>query len=44
MKSSIYGPPLRAAIILAGGEGLRMRSVTQFITGQDDIPKHSFAQ
>jgi mannose-1-phosphate guanylyltransferase len=26
------------AIILAGGEGLRMRSVTRFITGQDDVP------
>src|SRR6185312_12692594 len=29
----------RAAVILAGGEGLRMRSVTRFITGQDDVPK-----
>jgi mannose-1-phosphate guanylyltransferase len=29
----------RAAIILAGGEGVRLRSVTRFITGQDDVPK-----
>jgi len=29
----------RAAIILAGGEGVRLRSVTRLITGQDDVPK-----
>lgn len=29
----------RAAIILAGGEGVRLRSVTRLITGKDDVPK-----
>jgi hypothetical protein len=27
------------AIILGGGEALRMRSVTRFITGHDGMPK-----
>jgi mannose-1-phosphate guanylyltransferase len=39
MNSWTRSPSPRAAIILAGGEGLRMRSVTRFITGQDDVPK-----
>jgi mannose-1-phosphate guanylyltransferase len=39
MKASTRGSSPRAAIILAGGEGLRMRSVTRFITGQEDLPK-----
>jgi len=39
MRSSTSNLSLRAAVILAGGEGLRMRSVTRFITGQDDVPK-----
>jgi mannose-1-phosphate guanylyltransferase len=39
MKVSTRGSSPRAAIILAGGEGLRMRSVTRFITGQEDLPK-----
>jgi mannose-1-phosphate guanylyltransferase len=39
MNLSTRSPSPRAAIILAGGEGLRMRSVTRFITGQDDVPK-----
>ena len=29
----------RAAIILAGGDGIRLRSVTRFITGQENVPK-----
>jgi mannose-1-phosphate guanylyltransferase len=39
MNSSTRNLSSRAAIILAGGEGVRMRSVTRFITGQDDVPK-----
>jgi mannose-1-phosphate guanylyltransferase len=39
MRSSTSNLSLRAAVILAGGEGLRMRSVTRFIKGQDDVPK-----
>jgi mannose-1-phosphate guanylyltransferase len=39
MKASTRGSSPRAAIILAGGEGLRMRSVTRFITGQEGLPK-----
>jgi mannose-1-phosphate guanylyltransferase len=39
MNSWTRSPSPRTAIILAGGEGLRMRSVTRFITGQDDVPK-----
>jgi len=39
MDSSLGNTSRRAVIILAGGEGLRMRSVTRFITGQDDVPK-----
>jgi hypothetical protein len=39
MKSSNRSPSPRAAIILGGGEALRMRSVTRFITGHDGMPK-----
>jgi len=39
MRSTSRNSAPRAAIILAGGEGLRLRSVTRFITGQDDVPK-----
>jgi len=39
MRSATRNSSPRAAIILAGGEGLRMRSVTRFITGRDDVPK-----
>lgn len=39
MRSAIRNSSPRAAIILAGGEGIRLRSVTRFITGQDDVPK-----
>ncbi|MGA2860034.1 MAG: sugar phosphate nucleotidyltransferase [Candidatus Sulfotelmatobacter sp.] len=36
---SNWGQPERAAIILAGGEGARLRSLTSRITGRDDVPK-----
>ena len=39
MRSTIRNSAPRAAVILAGGEGIRLRSVTRFITGQEDVPK-----
>jgi mannose-1-phosphate guanylyltransferase len=39
MNSPMRNLSPRVAIILAGGEGVRLRSVTRFITGQDEMPK-----